>query len=157
MASTTNNLQATHPKYSIEITRLVKFLPDTVKAAEFLHKFARQLKEDNNLAQNMEKFLNPGSCAEVVKSTNAVVQKLGKQAPSNRYYNTIKVLLERSASVLVDTESVQQLLNILHGVAIECEDLLWKFDLRRDTGLEKVRVKNLKPESTSYLYININI
>lgn len=53
---------------NIRISQLTKFLPDPVKASEFLCKFSTDLKNDKNLTKIMETIVNPATdcktCAE---------------------------------------------------------------------------------------------
>jgi hypothetical protein len=53
---------------NIRISQLTKFLPDPVKASEFLCKFSADLKHDKNLFRIMEIIISPSTdckaCAE---------------------------------------------------------------------------------------------
>jgi hypothetical protein len=57
----------------MRISQLTKFLPDPVKASEFLCKFSTDLKNDKVLFKTMETIVNPGTdcktCAEQIVST----------------------------------------------------------------------------------------
>ena len=53
---------------SLRISQLTKFLPDPVKASEFLCKFSADLRDDKNLMRIMETIVSPltdcKTCAE---------------------------------------------------------------------------------------------
>jgi len=46
------------------------------------------------------------SCRECADTMGVLLKKLGAHVHSNLYYNTVKMLIERVASVMVDKESV---------------------------------------------------
>ncbi|CAG9131425.1 unnamed protein product [Plutella xylostella] len=95
-----------------------KFLPDSVKAQEFLTKFSQHMKQAPELLQGMETILNPNvSCEVCVRTTSSVLKKLGQPVMTNVYYNTIKMLLERVSSVMIDRDSLLILVGYVHGAA----------------------------------------
>lgn len=57
---------------NVRISSLTKFLPDPVKASEFICKFSNDLREDKNLMRAMEIIVSPNTdcktCAESVVS-----------------------------------------------------------------------------------------
>ncbi|CAG9792747.1 unnamed protein product [Diatraea saccharalis] len=84
-----------------------KFLPESVKAQEFLNKFSQHMKQAPELLQGMETILNPNvSCEVCVRTTSSVLKRLGQPVMTNLYYNTVKMLLERVSSVMIDHESL---------------------------------------------------
>ncbi|KAF9800244.1 hypothetical protein SFRURICE_010004 [Spodoptera frugiperda] len=84
-----------------------KFLPESVKSQEFLNKFSQHMKQAPELLQGMETILNPNvSCEVCVRTTSNVLKKLGQPVMTNLYYNTVKMLLERVSSVMIDHESL---------------------------------------------------
>lgn len=90
-----------------QITVLSKFLPDQVKAQEFLAKFSQAMLRDQTLLQGMEVVMKPDiTCKECAETTSLILKKLGQPIMTNLYYNTVKMLLERTSSVMVDIESV---------------------------------------------------
>lgn len=92
-------------------------LPDPVKAQEFLVKFSANLRKDPNLLREMETILRGDvSCKECADTMASVLKKLGQPIMTNLYYNTVKMLLERIASVMVDKKSIE----ILVGLIEEC-------------------------------------
>lgn len=56
------------------------------------------------------------SCKECADTMSLVLKKLGQPIMTNLYYNTVKMLLERIASVMVDKESIE----ILVGLIEDC-------------------------------------
>ncbi|XP_073962358.1 cohesin associated factor B pds5 isoform X2 [Choristoneura fumiferana] len=95
-----------------------KFLPESVKAQEFLNKFSQHMKQAPELLQGMEMILNPNvSCEVCVRTTSNVLKKLGQPVMTNLYYNTVKMLLERVSSVMVDHEALLILVGYVEGCA----------------------------------------
>lgn len=93
-----------------------KFLPESVKAQEFLNKFSQHMKQSPELLQGMETILNPNvSCEVCVRTTSNVLKKLGQPVMTNLYYNTVKMLLERVSSVMIDHESLLILVEYVEG------------------------------------------
>ncbi|KAL0861628.1 hypothetical protein ABMA27_009125 [Loxostege sticticalis] len=93
-----------------------KFLPESVKAQEFLNKFSLHMKQAPELLQGMETILNPNvSCEVCVRTTSSVLKKLGQPVMTNLYYNTVKMLLERVSSVMIDHESLLLLVGYVEG------------------------------------------
>lgn len=92
---------------TIKVKALSRYLPEPVKALEFLTKFSGHLKRDSNLLELMETVARPSvSCRECSEAMAAVLKKLGQPIMTNLYYNTVKMLLERISSVMVDHEAV---------------------------------------------------
>lgn len=99
------------------ISFLHRQLPDPVKAQEFLMKFSANLRKDQALLRDMETILRGDvSCKECADTMAAVLKKLGQPVMTNLYYNTVKMLLERIASVMVDQSSIE----ILVGLIEDC-------------------------------------
>ena len=79
-----------------------------MKVQEFLQKFSAHLKKDPALMQGMETILQPTvSCKDCAEAISAVLKKLGQPVMTNLYYNTIKMLLERVSSVMIDEEAIR--------------------------------------------------
>lgn len=96
---------------------LSRCLPEPVKAHEFLTKFSSHLKRDGNLLELMETVARPSvSCKECSEAMAAVLKKLGQPIMTNLYYNTVKMLLERISSVMVDHEAI----SLLIGYVKDC-------------------------------------
>lgn len=82
-------------------------LPDPLKAAEYLTQFSTNLRKDAQLLRCINIVLKRDvSCRECADTMGALLKKLGAHVQSNLYYNTVKMLIERVASVMVDKESI---------------------------------------------------
>ncbi|XP_011506511.1 PREDICTED: sister chromatid cohesion protein PDS5 homolog B-B isoform X1 [Ceratosolen solmsi marchali] len=102
---------------SQKILQISRFLPDPMKVQEFLQKFSAHLKKDPALMQGMETILQPKvSCKDCAEAISAVLKKLGQPVMTNLYYNTIKMLLERVSSVMIDEEAIR----VLIGYVCDC-------------------------------------
>ncbi|KOB66870.1 Androgen-induced proliferation inhibitor, partial [Operophtera brumata] len=78
-----------------------KFLPESVKAQEFLNKFSLHMKQAPDMLQGMEMILNPNvSCEVCVRTT---------------------MLLERVSSVMIDHESLMILVGYVEGAVKETD------------------------------------
>ncbi|GLV36490.1 precocious dissociation of sisters 5 [Carabus blaptoides fortunei] len=96
---------------SNKIHMLSKFLPEPVKAHEFLTKFSQHMTADPQLLKEMEMIVKPDvSCKECAYTTAIVLKKLGQPVMTNLYYNTVKMLLERASSVMIDHEAIRILI-----------------------------------------------
>lgn len=47
------------------------------------------------------------STSEISEATNLVLRKLGQPVMTNLYYNTVKALLERASSVMIDSQALK--------------------------------------------------
>ncbi|XP_055601218.1 sister chromatid cohesion protein PDS5 homolog B [Uranotaenia lowii] len=93
---------------------IAKQLPEPVKAQEFLLKFSTQMRKDHKLISEMETILKRDvSCKECADTMAIVLKKLGQPVMTNTYYNTVKMLLERIASVMVDKQSIGVLIELI--------------------------------------------
>lgn len=91
-----------------KIHQISRFLPDPMKVQEFLQKFSNHMKKDARLLQEMETIVQPNvSCKECADTITKVLKKLGQPVMTNLYYNTIKMLLERVSSVMIDEEAIR--------------------------------------------------
>ncbi|XP_067006125.2 sister chromatid cohesion protein PDS5 homolog B-A [Anabrus simplex] len=96
---------------------LSRFLPEPVKAQEFLTKFSTDLLKDPVLLSGMENIVRPDiSCKDCADTTSLVLKKLGQPVMTNLYYNTVKMLLERISSVMVDHQAIK----VLVGYVEDC-------------------------------------
>ena len=92
----------------IKVHGLSKFLPEPMKAQEFLKKMSIQLGTDNVLLTSFEKVVDPDvSCKECQLHVNQILKKMGSPIMTNLYYGTVKQILERVSSVMIDTERFQ--------------------------------------------------
>ncbi|XP_068145904.1 sister chromatid cohesion protein PDS5 homolog B [Drosophila tropicalis] len=106
---------------------IAKLLPDPLKAAEFLTQFSNNLRKDSQLLRCINIVLKRDvSCRECADTMGVLLKKLGAHIQSNLYYNTVKMLIERVASVMVDKESIGVLIGLIEkciqGGSI-CEDI----------------------------------
>lgn len=91
-----------------KVQQISRFLPDPMKVQEFLQKFSSHMKRDNVLLQGMETIVQPNvSCKECAETISIVLKKLGQPVMTNLYHNTIKMLLERVSSVMIDEEAIR--------------------------------------------------
>nr|CAI5853212.1 unnamed protein product [Callosobruchus analis] len=96
---------------SNKIQALSRCLPEPVKAHEYLTKFSTHLKRDPVLMEQFDAVSRPSvSCKECSEATAAVLRKLGPPVMTNLYYNTVKMLLERISSVMIDHEAIRLLI-----------------------------------------------
>lgn len=99
---------------NIKCGNIAKQLPEPVKAQEFLMKFSTHMKKDPYLVKEMETILKRDvSCKECADTMSSVLKKLGQPIMTNLYYNTVKMLLERVASVMVDKCSIEVLIGLI--------------------------------------------
>lgn len=104
--------EARDKEITTRVAQLSKYLPDPIKAAEFIHKFAVALVNDDHMLRLLETVVNPEvSCKECADAGTQLLKKLGQPVMTNLYYNTVKLLMERISSVLVDKEAVTQLVS----------------------------------------------
>lgn len=93
---------------------IAKQLPEPLKAQEFLLKFSAQMRKDPKLISEMEIILKRDvTCKECADTMAIVLKKLGQPIMTNTYYNTVKMLLERIASVMVDKQSIGILIELI--------------------------------------------
>uniref|UniRef100_A0A1I8NDQ3 Uncharacterized protein n=1 Tax=Musca domestica TaxID=7370 RepID=A0A1I8NDQ3_MUSDO len=96
---------------------ICKLLADPLKASEFIGKFSTNMRKDPTLLRYMEIILKRDvSCKECADTMSLLLKKLGTPIMTNLYYQTVKMLVERIASVMIDKES----LGILIGLIEEC-------------------------------------
>lgn len=86
---------------------ICKLLSDPLKAAEYLTKFSINMRKEPTLLRYMEIILKRDvSCKECADTMSLLIKKLGNPVMTNLYYQTVKMLVERVASVMVDKESI---------------------------------------------------
>ncbi len=91
-----------------------KHLPESVRATEYLRKFSKHMMQDRHVLDLTEKIVDQDvSCSECMKNVNLLLKKLGAPIMTNLYYRTIKALLERVSSVMVDGEAVEHLVALV--------------------------------------------
>lgn len=86
---------------------ICKLLSDPLKAAEYLTKFSINMRKEPTLLRYMEIILKRDvSCKECADTMSLLIKRLGNPVMTNLYYQTVKMLIERVASVMVDKESI---------------------------------------------------
>ncbi len=115
------------------------------------------MRKDKNILKDMETILrrdvDTKTCTEAMSS---ILKKLGTPIMTNTYYNTVKVLLSRIASVMIDRENIEVLIKLIQeqlDLAINGE----KFDSVSDDKLCNALLENLnlKPKETSAKGLNL--
>lgn len=95
-------------------SNICKLLPEPVKSQEYMLKFSQHLRKDKQLLKDMETVLKRDvECKECADAMTAVLKKLGQPVMTNLYYNTVKMLLNRVASVMVDKSGVEVLIHLI--------------------------------------------
>ncbi|XP_052872829.1 sister chromatid cohesion protein PDS5 homolog B-B isoform X1 [Anopheles cruzii] len=119
-------------------SNIAKQLPDPVKAQEFLLKFSAQMRKDPKLLAEMETILKRDvSCKECADTMAIVLKKLGQPILTNTYYNTVKMLLERIASVMVDKQSIVVLISLIQECMNGGTELIEEVTLPTDSAGER--------------------
>lgn len=97
-----------------KLSVMLKMFSDPLKSQEFLVKFSLHLRKDKSMLMDMETILRRDvenkACAEAM--TN-ILKKLGTPIMTNTYYNTVKILLSRIASVMIDREGIEVLIALI--------------------------------------------
>lgn len=107
---------AVQKEMNIKCTAIAKQLPEPVKAQEFLTQFSAHMRRDPNLIREMETILKRDVvCKDCADTMTIVLKKLGHPIMTNLYYNTVKMLLERIASVMVDKNSIEVLIDLIEN------------------------------------------
>lgn len=120
------------------LNHLTKFLPDPLKVQEYLRQFSKHLQSDKQLLTLMKTIVSPEvTCKDSVEAVTTVLKKFGQPAMTNLYYNTIKMLLERVSSVMVDKVALQALLGLVHGAVTNDNSILEELNLTSDIATEK--------------------
>ena len=102
----------------MKIHTVSQFLPNPLKSQEFLKKFAGHLLSDTVLMNSLDKVVNDPdiSCKDCNETMAIILKKLGSPIMTNLYYGTIKQLLERISSVMIDREAIQHLVGLVKEV-----------------------------------------
>ncbi|XP_076031392.1 cohesin associated factor B pds5 isoform X2 [Oratosquilla oratoria] len=123
---------------AIRLSHLAKFLPDPLKVQEFLKKFSSHLNSDTQLLSLMETVVSPDvSCKDSVDAVTQILKKLGQPVMTNLYYNTIKMLLERVSSVMIDRTAIEVLVGHVEQAMKMEGDILDTLNSPSDIATEK--------------------
>ena len=105
---------------TMKIHSIAKFLPEPVKVMEFIKKLSQHMSQDEHMLKLMEKVTEPEvSCKDSFEAVNMILKKLGAPIMTNLYYGTVKQLLERISSVMVDREAIQLLVKVVKEALYE--------------------------------------
>lgn len=133
---------------------ILKMFPDPLKSQEYLIKFSAHLRKDKVILKDMESILRRDvenkTCAEAMTS---ILKKLGTPIMTNTYYNTVKILLSRIASVMIDREGIEVLIHLIEGQLNHAA----KTEHENDADSENILLENLNipPEDTSSKGLNL--
>eukprot|EP00095_Tigriopus_kingsejongensis_P010616 maker-scaffold795_size96016-snap-gene-0.21 protein:Tk10616 transcript:maker-scaffold795_size96016-snap-gene-0.21-mRNA-1 annotation:"androgen-induced proliferation inhibitor" len=131
----------------VKIQATAKHLPEPVKATEFIRKLSAHMLSDKTMLDNMEKITDAVmACSECMSTVNQVLKKLGAPIMTNLYYGTVKQLLERISSVMVDNDAIRELASLV-------EDALNSGDILEEFGLDSSTPKQAK-QSIKCLFMN---
>ena len=106
-------------KAFIEIQKHQMTVRKAVNELVGLHRLEQTEDRDKKLSQHMSqdevilKLMETMSCKDSVEAVNQILKKLGSPIMTNLYYGTVKQLLERISSVMVDREAVQVVISEL--------------------------------------------
>lgn len=152
----------TQKEITKKLSIIIKMFPDPLKAQEYMIKFSAHIRKDKAILKDMEMILRRDvdnkTCAEAMSS---ILKKLGTPIMTNLYYNTVKILLSRIASVMIDRENIEVLIQLIKGqlgLAIKARKMNDEEDDDDDTQkLSNVLLQNLnlKPEDTSAKGLNL--
>ena len=99
---------------ALKIHSIAKFLPEPVKVMEFIKKLSEHMSQDEHMLKLIKKVTQPElSCKDSCEAINMILKKLGAPIMTNLYYGTVKQLLERISSVMVDREAIQLLVKVV--------------------------------------------
>jgi sister chromatid cohesion protein PDS5 len=135
---------------------VMKMFPEPIKSQEYVVKFSAHIRKDVTILKDMDTILRRDvdnkACAEAMTS---ILKKLGTPIMTNTYYNTVKILLSRIASVMIDREGIEVLIRLIReqiNVALKTSE-----DDEDTQQMSNVLLKNLKlkPEDTSAKGLNL--
>ncbi|KAL3879117.1 hypothetical protein ACJMK2_031429 [Sinanodonta woodiana] len=97
-----------HPK----LAAIARTLPDPQKSLDQMKRLHHLLRDDKKLQSFFKMLVSPDcTCKKAQDIVKEVLKKLGgnNASPQNPLYNTVKYLLERIASVMIDTAAIDLL------------------------------------------------
>ena len=140
-------------------TIILKLFPDPFKSEEFLTKFSGHLRQDRRMMMDMDTILKRDvECKECADAMTNILKKLGTPIMTNIYYNTIKILLSRIASVMIDKEGIEVLIHLIEGQLQQIKQPKAANDMEEEHLLKENNLLdslNLKPEDTSARGLNL--
>ena len=95
------------------------------------------MSQDKAMLSLMEKVTEPDvSCKDSFGAVNQILKKLGAPIMTNLYYGTVKQLLERISSVMVDREAIQLLVKVVKE-ALNSGEVIKELEINPDTAGER--------------------
>lgn len=157
------------PETQKEMTKkmnvMLKMFPDPLKSQEYILKFSAHLRKDKTILKDMDTILRRDvdnkSCAEAMTS---ILKKLGTPIMTNIYYNTVKIMLSRIASVMIDRENIEVLIQLIEGqLHFAAKSRKINADENEDPEIDTapklsnvlLENLNLRPEDTSAKGLNL--
>lgn len=145
---------------------ILKMFADPLKSQEYLVKFSAHMRKDRVILKDMETILRRDvenkACAEAMTS---ILKKLGTPIMTNTYYNIVKILLSRIASVMIDREGIEVLIQLIEGqlnLAAKAKKLEDDEEEELDENEDADKSENalldnlkLRPEDTSSKGLNL--
>ena len=123
---------------SLRIHTIAKHLPEPVKVMEFIKKLSQHMSQDEAMLKLMESVTQPEiSCKESFEAVNQILKKLGAPIMTNLYYGTVKQLLERISSVMVDREAIQFLVKLIRDAVDPKKTVVEEMGLDPETAGER--------------------
>lgn len=106
---------------STRVSQLSKYFPDSITPNENIHEFFLDLETNEDMLQLLEIVDNPEISSE--ESAKAGTRALEFELMNNQYYDTVKLLVDQTVSVLIDKEVVIQLVCSYHFIHINFNTL----------------------------------
>ena len=104
---------------------------------EFIKKLSKHMEGDETMLKLMETISEPDvSCKDSFEAVNQILKKLGAPIMTNLYYGTVKQLLERISSVMVDREAIQLLVKLVKD-SLDNGDIVEELNLDVETASER--------------------
>ena len=115
----TTALTCRHKDIRLRVAQLSKCLPDPAAAAEFIGQLADDLIHDDEMLSSLKTIVDAdvscGGCADAVVQ---LLKKLGPPLVTDPYFYTVKLLMDRICSVLVDKDAIEYLVRYNFNIEI---------------------------------------
>ncbi|KAG8188316.1 hypothetical protein JTE90_008957 [Oedothorax gibbosus] len=109
------------------IVSIAKSLVSPLKAKQCLNKFFKDSEENTKMSRLMYSLLHKNiTCSDAESKVKEILKCIKNPVQNQAYYNTIKMLLERIAPVMIDKDSIKYLVefvkdSLIGSCAIEAE------------------------------------
>jgi len=124
-------------KILVKIHSLSKFLPEPMKSQEFLKRLSSAMMTNASLLSAFGKVVDPDiSCKECHTNVSQILKHMGNPMTTNLYYGTVKQLLERISSVMIDREATQHLVSYVKQ-ALQHGEILTELGLEPTEAAER--------------------